>query len=64
MEPRARTTGRESPTMIYLVGSESYVAYLVAFRAQGVNGLRGAKRGGEKSASAAGGSGVFIGGSC
>ena len=50
--------------MSYLVGSEAYVAYLVAFRAQGVNGLRGAKRGGEKSASAAGGSGVFIGGSC
>ena len=39
------------------------MAYLVAFRAQGER-LRGAKRGGEKSASAAGGSGVFIGGSC
>ena len=50
--------------MIYLVGSDAFVAYLVAFRSQGVNGMRGAKRGGEKGATAAGGSGVFNGGSC
>ena len=47
--------------MIYSFTSESFAAYLIAFRSQGVDGARGKIKGGSKVANA-GGKGVIVSG--
>jgi hypothetical protein len=47
--------------MIYDINSSNYQEYLVSFKSQGIDGMKGVRRGGGKATNA-GGKGVIVSG--